>query len=401
MYELLKGTRILDLTSVVLGPFATQIFGDLGAEVVKIERLTGDTMRNTAPMRGEQMGANFVNLNRNKQSLAIDLKHPDGLRVIHKLVAGADVLIHNMRQAAMDRLNLGYDDLKPLNPRLIYCAAVGFSRYGRYRDEPAYDDIIQARAGFAALNGMHGPAPNFVPTVLSDKVGGLYAVYAVLAALLHRERTGEGLEIETPMFENMVSFLLAEHLAGQVFEPPLSGPGYRRLTTPYRRPHPTADGHIALTPYHSEHWRRILELVGREDLMDADWLMEPTLRSHNFEKIYELMDTLFVDRPTAEWIEILRGIDIPCSAAQTLDELLEDPHLRDAGFFRPTKHPSEGDIVTMKHPVAFPGLTDGPDKPTPKLGQDSDHVLRNLGYDDGEIERLESAGVVGRFEVPT
>src|SRR5258706_5656105 len=249
----LAGVTVIDLTSVVLGPLATQILGDLGANVIKIEPPEGDIARAAGVARNPGMISIHLAVNRNKRSVVLDLKQPAGAAVLRRLIGRADVLVHNMRAAAITRLGFDYAAVAALNPGIVYCAAYGFGESGPYRDYPAYDDLIQARSGVAALGGVNAPAPAFAPTIMADKTVGLTALYAVLAALFHRARTGQGQAIEVPMFETMVAFMMVEHLGGLTFEPPLGPAGYARVLAPDRRPHRTTDGHVAILPYTTRH----------------------------------------------------------------------------------------------------------------------------------------------------
>ncbi len=266
MLDLLNGVRILDLTSIVLGPYASQILGDLGAEVIKIEPCSGDLFRSVRPGRSAEMGAGFLNCNRNKSSLAIDLKHPEGAELLRTLVASADVVVHNMRSASAKALGLSFEALAEINPKIVYCRAPGFGAKGPYAGSPAYDDIIQAISGLAHLNRNAADEPRFLPTIICDKVGGLHLAIAVLGGLVRRLATGKGCGVEAPMFESMVSFLMVEQLAGQSYVPALGPVGYERLQSPYRRPFRTADGFIAILPYNTKHWTSFLTLIGRSDL---------------------------------------------------------------------------------------------------------------------------------------
>src|SRR5215510_1900091 len=281
MYELLKGTRIIDLTTTYLGPYATMLLGDMGADVIKVEALTGDVGRSPLPSRSPDMGAGFINSNRNKRSIAIDLKQPRGLDIVLKLASTADAVVHNMRVKAAEKLGLGPDRLTKTNPGLVYCFSAGFGQDGPYADEPAYDDIIQAMCGLASLNADSSGAPRFLPTIAADKIVGLHLAFAVATGLAHRYKSGEGAMIEVPMFESMVAFLMVEHLAGRSFVPPLGEAGYDRLLAPNRRPYRTRDGYVAIMPYTTLQWTRFFECIGRADLLALDWIKDPVQRSAN------------------------------------------------------------------------------------------------------------------------
>lgn len=395
MFDLLAGIRILDLTTIVLGPFATQTLGDLGADVIKIESPSGDLFRAVRPGRSRHMGAGYLNCNRNKRSLVIDLKADAGQALMLELAEKADVLVHNMRPKAVNALGLGYARLKSINPRLVYCAAPGFGRDGPYADEPAYDDVIQAASGLAALNAGAEGEPRFLSTIVCDKVSGLYLSQAIMAGLIRRGRTGKGCYIETPMFESMVAFLMAEQMAGRSFRPPLGGTGYDRLLSPHRKPYRTKDGYIALLPYSTGHWQRFLRFVGRHDLADQDWVVEPLRRSENVGRLYQMVAEAMPARTTQEWLSILDELDIPCSRVNRLDDLFDDPHLEAVGFFRPVEHPSEGALVAPRSPFRAEDVETQPDRPAPDLGAQSTEVLEELGIAADRIRDLVAAGVVG------
>lgn len=390
----LAGIRILDFTSVVLGPYATQILGDLGADIIKIEPPEGDITRNIAPFRNPGMGALFLNTNRNKRSLAIDLKAERGRAAIMRLAANADGLIHSMRPQAMRRLGLDYEALRSINPRLVYCGAYGFAEGGRYAGKPAYDDIIQSASGLAWLQGVNQDAPRYINSVVADKVTGLTVVYAVTAALLQRERTGVGQFIEVPMFETLVSFLMPEHLAGATFSPRLGTPGYNRLLAPYRRPYATRDGYIAVLPYTTEQWRRFLALVGRPEVLQDPRFADPASRSKNIAALYEIVSEFVRQKTTAEWMAALDEADIPSMQVKSLDDILDDPHLAEIGFFETMRHPSEGELRVVAPPVRFGGAASPRPRPAPRLGEHSREILLEAGLGEDLIVELVRDGVV-------
>ena len=259
MYELLKGIRIIDLTTTYLGPYATQFLGDMGADVIKIEPRAGEVGRSPRPSRSPDMGAGFLNTNRNKRSLALDLRAPAGRKVVVRLTKSAHAFVHNMRPQAAAKLGLSYDDIRRANPQIVYCFSPGFDQEGPMAAEPAYDDIIQALSGLSDLNRGETGAPRFLPTIIADKVVGIHLAYAVSAGLVHVMRTGEGCEIEVPMFEAMAAFLLVEHLSGETFRPPLAPLGYERMLAANRRPYRTRDGYMAIMPYTTQQWARFLD----------------------------------------------------------------------------------------------------------------------------------------------
>lgn len=349
----LHGIRVVDLTTVIAGPYATQTLGEMGAEVVKVEPPGGDIMRAPGPARSPGMGAAFLNCNRNKRSVTLDLKTAADRAALSELVAGADVLVHNMRMDAARRVGLAPEPLLAAHPRLIYCAIVGFGQDGPYRDRPAYDDVIQAASGWAALAAQAGDEPRYAPTIVADKTTALFAVGAINAALYHRAVSGEGQAIEIPMFEAMVAFLAVEHLGGRSFEPPLGPPGYGRVLSRHRRPYRTADGHIAAMPYTAAHWRAFFRAAGRED-----WAAEPALDDHAaraamIDALYERLAGCLMQRGSAAWLALLEKADVPCAPVNGFDELLADSHLAATGFFERAVHPTEGPLVGVRSPIRF------------------------------------------------
>ena len=398
MHDLLAGIRIVDLTTVVLGPYATQMLADLGAEVIKVEPIGGDVFRAARPGHSPDMGAGYLGCNRNKRSIALDLRKAEAQAVLHRLVAGCDVVVHNMRAKSADKLGIGFDQLKAVKSDLIYCFAAGFGVAGRDRDEPAYDDSIQAASGFAALNADASGAPRFAPTLIADKVAGLHLVIAVLAGLASRNRVGEAVCIEAPMFESIVSFLLVEHLGGLSFDPPLGPAGYTRLLSPWRKPYATADGWIAIIPYTGVHWQRFLRLIGRDELADDRIVTDPVQRSRSIDRLYALIEEAAPARTTADWLDVLREHDIPCAPVNRIEDLLANPQLGDVGMFRRMQHPSEGELVALRSPFSVDGEGGGDDVPAPRLGEHSRPILAELGYAESEVGALIGAGAVGAVD---
>lgn len=390
----LDGVRVLDLSSVLMGPSATQSLGDMGADVIKVEALSGDTTRRIGPGRSDSMGSNFLNMNRGKRSLAIDLKHPQSRTVLERLVASADVFIHNIRPEAASRLGLGYADIAALNRRIVYCALTGFGTDGPYAGQPAYDDLIQGLAALPALYARCGDQPRYVPTPIADRVAGLHAVIAVTGALLHRERTGEGQSVEVPMFESMAHVVLADHLFGRSFEPPLGEAGYGRILSPARHPYRTADGWLCVLIYNDRQWQSFFRLVGREDLSTDPRFADMRGRNEHIDTLYGMVQQVLLSRTTAQWIADLQSIDIPAGPMNTLDDLIDDPHLAAVDFIRTVEHPSEGTIRTIRMPVLWNGSPARLGSPAPNLGEHGDAILRELGFDDDRIAALRAAGVV-------
>ncbi len=372
----LDGIRVLDLTSVVFGPYATQTLGDYGADILKIEPPTGDTTRPIVPKRN-QIGSLFLNANRNKRSLCIDLKSNDGRALFDALVENADVVVHSMRPKAAERLGLTYDRLNAINGRIIVCAAWGFGSDGPYADRAAYDDIIQAMSGIAMLQDLGSP-PAYPKMILADKVSGLVAANAITSALFFRERTGEGQFVEVPMFETMVSFVLLEHLDGNTYEPPLSDMGYRRLFARNRRPYRTADGYIAVMPYSKAQWQKFWIACGCAAKAD-DPRLEDGRRSDEIENLYDELADMLTTRTTAEWLTLLEAAGIAAAPVNTLEDLLRDPHLAATGFIQQQTHPTEGDIRFTAPPVRMSKSPLAVHRHAPLLGEHTDEILREVG----------------------
>ena len=389
----LEGVRVVDLTSVVVGPLATQILADHGADVIKVESKAGDLVR---VMNGRSvtpgMGAKFLHLNRNKRSIVLDLKQPAGLAALKKLLARADVMLWNNRPASMARLKLSYADVRAVNPKIIYCGMFGFGQDGRYRDKPAYDTIIQGAGGMAALHHRAGGEPRFVPMVVADKVVGLIAVQMIAMALYGRGRSGEGCAIEIPMFENLVKFVLEEHLYLKTFEPPLGETGDPRLLDPLNRPLPTRDGWISLSANTDEQAFGLFEAIGRPELKADPRFSSVEARFANVNEYFRIRAEALKTKTTGEWVDLLGRADVPAMPYHTLDSLLEDPHLQDVGFFEVKDHPTEGRTRSMRLPNKWSSGTRREWSPAPKLGQHSVEVLREAGYDDAAIESMIAAG---------
>jgi crotonobetainyl-CoA:carnitine CoA-transferase CaiB-like acyl-CoA transferase len=378
----LAGIRVIDLTSVGMGPYATQILGDMGADVIKVESPEGDLFRHAAPYRNPGMGATYLNLNRNKRSIVLDLKQDGQLQILLRLVATADVFIYSVRPQAMRKLGLGYEALSENNPRLIYCGVYGFSEAGPYAGKPAFDDIIQAMSGLASLQGHNNPdGPRYVNTIVADKTAGLTAAWAIAMALFERERSGQGQAIEVPMFETMVSFNLIEHLAGETFRPAEGGMGYARVLSGHRRPYRTKDGYIGLLPYTNTHWQRFFTIAGRPELAADARFADPSSRSRNIAELYRILAELVAQRSTEQWSELLGQADIPMTRVLSPEDLLDDPHLQDIGFFREDNHPSQGPIRTMEIPVRFSRTPGSIRSLAPDFDEHRAEILQELGLE--------------------
>ena len=390
----LHGIRIIDMTSVLMGPFASQALGDMGADVVKVEAPQGDLVRQIGPARHEGMGPIFLNTNRSKRSVVLDLKHPEGVAALRKLLATADVLMYNVRPQAMARLGLDYESVAALNPRIVYAGLFGFGQDGPYAARPAYDDLIQGAATLPHLIARAaGGIPRYVPTAMADRIVGQTAVGAILATLIARDRTGRGDRVDIPMFETMVAFVLGDHMGGLTYEPPLDAGGYPRQLSPERRPYRTRDGYICALVYNDKQWEGFLRGIGRESLPREDERFATFAnRSRNIDHVYGWLSKVFEERTTAEWMKLLEEADVPFMPMHDLQSVLHDPHLEATGFFQPVQHPSEGPILSMRTPAQWTNNTAEAPRLAPRLGQHTVEVLREAGYSGAEVERMLASG---------
>ncbi|MFO1114851.1 MAG: CoA transferase [Beijerinckiaceae bacterium] len=392
----LAGLRILDMTAVVLGPLATQILGDYGADVIKVEPLEGDLMRANGAQRADGSTAGlssiFLAINRNKRSLAIDLKAEEGRAALRRLVSTCDALVHNMRVEAIERLGFGYADVKQIKPDIVYCVATGFGQDGPGAARPAFDDVIQAASGMVAVSNVYAERPDYVSSLIADKTTGLALVNAVLAALFHRERTGEGQYVETPMLETMAAFVLAEHMGGMTFEPREGAVGYARLLQGGRRPMQTKDGWLALLPYTAEHWTAFFSEIGRMDMVEI--AIDRTKRNRHVQELYSAMRDALERRTTQEWLATCERLDIPATRLYALDDLADHPHLVATDFFELHDHPAVGKIRMTRPPTKFGKTPAGIRRHAPKLGEQSREVLEESGFGEAEVDALMARGVV-------
>ncbi|MEH3065620.1 MAG: CoA transferase [Methylobacterium radiotolerans] len=387
----LAGVRVVDLTSVIMGPSATHILADLGADVIKIETPEGDSFRHYRPARGAGMGGNFLHLNRNKRSVRLDLKRPAARAALDRLIATADVLVHSMRPDAILRLGYGYERVRALRPDIVFCGAYGFGADGPYAHKAAYDDLIQAGSGLAALQTAAYGQPGYLPTVLCDKIAGQAIACAILAALYERRAGGGGQAVEVPMFETMVEFNFVEHMVGYAFEPPLGPPGFNRVLSPRRKPYRTRDGHACILPYSDRNWRDFFIHTGRLEFVDDPRFAPLAVRVENIEILYALVEEEAPRRTTAEWVAFCDSVSIPCMPVLGLEDLPEDAHLKAVGFFGSAEHPSEGRYRTMRRPVSFSGSRFAIRRHAPRLGEHTAEVLAEAGLEPAEIAALMDA----------
>jgi crotonobetainyl-CoA:carnitine CoA-transferase CaiB-like acyl-CoA transferase len=388
----LAGIRVVDCTTVVLGPWAAQQLGDLGADVVKVEPPEGDTTRQLGPMRNPDMGAFYLAVNRNKRSVVLDLKQASAQRALQRLAEGADVLLHNYRPGAARRLGMSYETFRAINPGLVYVGTYGFRAWGPYGDKPAYDDIIQAASGVASLQTALIGEPRYVPTIVADKTSSMTVLVAVLAALHHKARTGEGQEVEVPMFESMAAWVMVEHLYGESFVPPADTIGYKRILNRYRRPFRTKDGFLAILPYTDQNWRDFFELAGRTDLLEDARYRTLASRLQHIETLYEELGKIATTRTSAEWLAELDRRNIPGMIVNSLESLLRDPHLEATGFWQVMEHPTEGTLRLPGIPVAYSRTPASIRRLPPRLGEHSVEILGEAGLDTAEIDAMLASG---------
>lgn len=391
----LAGVRVLDLTSVVMGPFATQILASLGADVIKIESPDGDNMRHVGPMRNAGMGHIFLHGNQGKRSVVLDLKQPAAKRVALLLAEQCDVLISNIRPKALARLGLDHESVRARNPRVIHVSAVGFDPNGPAAGKPAYDDLIQGAAGIPWLMQQYtGGEPLYAPVTMADRVTGLHAVYAVTAALYARERTGLGQAVVVPMFEALTQFVFGDHLGGATFDPPLGGPGYARLLTRHRRPYRTADGFLCVLIYNDKHWRNFFAAIDDPDRMVRDARFAThRARADHIDAVYAEVSALMRTRTTAQWQQLLTAADIPNTPMNSLQDLADDPHHAATGFMRTVEHPTEGRLRTTGTPTRYSATpTPAELRAAPRLGEHTLDVLQALGLSASEIAAMRASG---------
>ena len=390
----LEGVRIIDLTAVLMGPFATQILGDYGAEVIKVEPPAGDTSRWLVPVKNKGLAAPFLHVNRNKRGMVLDLKNPAGLEALFRLVRTADVLIYNVRPQAMARLGLTWEALSAVNPMLIYVGVFGYGQDGPYGAKPAYDDLIQGALAIPSMVATVGDGvPRYVPVAMIDRTVGISAVAAVSAALYRREKSGVGQAIDVPMFETMVPFALGEHMAGQTYEPPTGPPGYARMLSRSRAPFATQDGYVCALIYNDKHWRSFFRFLGREVDFDRDpRLASIGTRTKHTNELYGMVAELMRTRTTEEWLNFFTEADIPSMRLNSLDTLMDDPHLSAIGYFETHEHPTEGPIKQMRPAGVWSESPLSIRRLAPRLGEHSAEVLREIGYSEAEITAMAEAG---------
>jgi crotonobetainyl-CoA:carnitine CoA-transferase CaiB-like acyl-CoA transferase len=383
----LHGIRVVDLSAVVMGPYASQLLGDLGADVIKIEPPSGDSTRYTGPAPEPGMAALFFGMNRNKRSVTLDLKTETGRVALHALIGTADIFMHSMRPQKLGALGLEPDELLAAHPRLIYAGLHGFGEDGPYGGKPAYDDIIQGMSGLSALCAEQSGTQRYLPTIAADKTSGLFAAQAILAALVQRSITGAGGFVEIPMFEVMTAFNLVEHMYGAHFEPPLADMGYPRVLAEWRRPYRTRDGHVCLMPYTDVHWRVFFAEAGAPELALDPRFSDIAARTRHIGALYELAAGLIAERTTAEWLALCERLEIPAARVAELADLRVDPHLEATGFFARIDDEEMGQLIFPGVPIKFDRARQAIARP-PRLGEHTREVLEEIGIDPAIVDQL-------------
>lgn len=386
----LTGIKIVELASIVLGPLAGQYLGDMGADIIKIEAPEGDVTRVQGPRRSDKMSALFLSCNRNKRSVVLDLRQPEGQAAMAELLKGADVFIHSIRDKAARKSKLDYESVRKINGDIVYCHVKGFSDEGAYAGKPAYDDIIQGLSGLAALQTAIGGEPRYIPAILADKLTGVHAAYAVALALYHKLATGRGQRVDVPMFETMASFNAIEHLWGGSFEPFEGECGYPTIANATRRPFRTKDGYLAFLPHTDPHWERFLTAIDRTDLLADQRFATFRGRQANADVIWTMVKEELVKRTSKEWLDLLGELDVPIAFVNSIRDLVDDPHLKSVNFWTLHEHPTEGALRMSGLPVT---LSDSPAsirRMPPRLGEHTEEVLREHDCSPDIIEAVMS-----------
>lgn len=397
----LSGIHVVEMGTVVLAPYAARLLMEMGASVIKVEAPGGDITRQQGPSRNPGMAALFLSCNRGKKSICLDLKKPGGTEVLRRLLGRADVFMTNLRPRNATGLGIDHSSMRDVNPRLIYCAAFGFGEGGRYRGQPAYDDIIQAMSGYSSLYQRIEGKPRYSPSILADKTTALYMVMGIQSALIQRERTGQGQYVEVPMFESLVHYLNIEHQAGYNFEPNLGSSGYLRMVSPQRRPHKTADGYISVMPHNQKDWTTFFQETGNAAFLSDPKFASNENRAKNINALYDKLAEVMLTRTSTEWFTFLAAHDIPHAPVMEFDDLYSDGHLQDVGFWQTGTHSSEGMLRWPRFPVGFGAAgaaTAEVSQPgAPRLGEHSQEILSMLDFSFEEQESLRRQRVVSGY----
>jgi crotonobetainyl-CoA:carnitine CoA-transferase CaiB-like acyl-CoA transferase len=391
----LAGVKILELSWVILGPFCGQLLGDHGAEIIKIESLDGDTLRDFGPRRSAQMGPSFLQANRGKKSMSLDLKQASSREIVMRLVKWCDVLVSNLRPKALARLGLDYESVRSLNKRLVYVNCTGFLEEGPYAGKPAFDEILQAMSGLALARARpEDGMPQSIPMPIADRYTGLYAAFSICAALYAAARRGEGQRLEIPMFEVMAQLTLADHMSGALFEPPLSPPGYKRYLDGSRAFFRTQDNFICATINTDNQWRAFLKALDSEELISADVYRSQSTRADNAAEVDKFLRAQFSRRSTADWLDLLQTIEVPASRVCSLEDLVNDVHLNAVGFFQKFEHPTEGLLNMPGYPTRWSATPLSGSMAAPRVGQHTGEILRELGFTQEEIDEMARRGAL-------
>ena len=392
-FEPMKGVRILDLTSVVVGPVCTWRLGQYGAEVIKVENPEGDLMRGLGGLSptGQHSGT-YLHLNRGKRNICLDLKKPSSREVMQRLIESADVIVANMRPQALQRLGLDAESIRDRHPEKIYCLITGYGTDGPYAGLPTYDSVVQGATGMAGLTLRRDGTPNYVPMLICDHVAGEIAAGAILAAMVERRTTGKGCSIEVPMFETMASFVMQEHLAQQSFVPPVGPAGDLRLLSPHNRPVQTADGWISFTVNTDPQVTAFLRVTGKDHLLDDPRFNSVAARAKNVKEWFELRGAPLTGKTTEEWVKLMRAADIAVQPCHTLESLPNDEHLKAVGLIKTEQHPTEGTVAAIRTTIRFDDAYPPLRSPSQPKGWETRSVLLDAGYSPEEVTALLSEG---------
>jgi len=384
----LEGVRILDLTTVIMGPFTTQVLGDFGADIIKIEDPNGDMTRDIGPSKTNKMSSMFLGVNRNKRSLVLNLKKTEAKEALWKLIEDADIIVHNIRPQKIAALGFDPDSVLSKNPKIIYVGLHGYREDGPYGGRPAFDDVIQGQSGIAGTFNARDGEPSIVPTVMADKSVGLLASTGLLAAYIQKLKTGKGGYLEVSMFEGMVGYILLEHHFGETFSPPLGQMGYPRALSQNRKPYKSADGYICMLPYTNQQWKNFLKIIGREDLINDKRYSSIKERSKDINTLYNLVRESVKNKTNKEWSELLYKYEIPYGEVNRLEDLKDDPQLKALNFFRPYNHPTEGNLEVPDSAFRLNRQSLPVRKHQPKLGEHSIDILKEAGFNEKDIKKI-------------
>lgn len=394
----LHGVRVVELATVLMAPFAAQMMADLGADVIKVEGPEGDTLRDIGARGNARVGPLFIHANRGKRSVTLDLKRPDAREAMLRLLKDVDCLIYNVRPQAMERLGLSYDTVRAANPEIVYAGMFGFDQRGPYAARAAYDDLIQGAAAIPWLSKRAGAeVPRYSPVAIADRYCAQAGLAVILAALYHRQRTGEGQKVDIPMFETFTHMVLSDHLYGRTLGPE-GKPGYDRLLTAERRPYATSDGYVCLMVYNDRQWKQFFHAIGEPHLAQDPRLTDIGVRTRNIDYAYGLLADRMLRRTTAQWLELLAAADIPSMPYNSIEDLLVDPQIVASGLVREVTDPDQGTTLALNTPSSWSRTPPRDGMPAPRPGQHTREVLAEAGFSESDIDRLEARGALARTE---